>query len=214
VAHTPFSEYLQQDLNTLEGNLRDLLDPHLSEKEHLSLLNLACGRGDETGVLAKLLAEKSKSVHLQGLDIRAAEIDQANSRWKKQLGKNISADFITHRGDQLRELSEVGSPDIAFLRHQNYWNDKPVWTKIFDQALERLDEDGLLVITSYFDKEHELAAKALKNLGAIQIGSIINPNTRALSDAPGKSVDKHLAVFRKNRSRGAPAASLRKPPSD
>jgi SAM-dependent methyltransferase len=197
VAHTPFSEYLQQDLNTLEGNLRDLLDPHLSEKEHLSLLNLACGRGDETGVLAKLLAEKSKSVHLQGLDIRAAEIDQANSRWKKQLGKNISADFITHRGDQLRELSEVGSPDIAFLRHQNYWNDKPVWTKIFDQALERLDEDGLLVITSYFDKEHELAAKALKNLGAIQIGSIINPNTRALSDAPGKSVDKHLAVFRK-----------------
>ncbi len=197
MAHTPFSEYLQQDLNTLEGNLRDLLDPHLSEKEHLSLLNLACGRGDETGVLAKLLAEKSKSVHLQGLDIRAAEIDQANSRWKKQLGKNISADFITHRGDQLRELSEVGSPDIAFLRHQNYWNDKPVWTKIFDQALERLDEDGLLVITSYFDKEHELAAKALKNLGAIQIGSIINPNTRALSDAPGKSVDKHLAVFRK-----------------
>ena len=197
MAHTPFSEFLQQDLDTLEGNLRDLLDPHLSEKEHLSLLNLACGRGDETGVLARLLAEKSKSVHLQGLDIRAAEIDQANSRWKKQLGKNVSADFITHRGDQLRELSEVGTPDIAFLRHQNYWNDKPVWTKIFDQALERLDEDGLLVITSYFDKEHELAAKALKNLGAIQIGSIINPNTRALSDAPGKSVDKHLAVFRK-----------------
>jgi SAM-dependent methyltransferase len=197
VAHTPFSEFLQQDLDTLEGNLRDLLDPHLSEKEHLSLLNLACGRGDETGVLARLLAEKSKSVHLQGLDIRAAEIDQANSRWKKQLGKSVSADFITHRGDQLRELSEVGTPDIAFLRHQNYWNDKPVWSKIFDQALERLDEDGLLVITSYFDKEHELATKALQNLGAIQIGSIINPNTRALSDAPGKSVDKHLAVFRK-----------------
>lgn len=197
MAHTPFSEYLQQDLKTLEGNLRDLLDPHLSEKEHLSLLNLACGRGDETGVLAKLLAEKSKSVQLQGLDIRAAEIDQANSRWKKQLGKNVSADFITHRGDQLRELSEVGTPDIAFLRHQNYWNDKPVWSKIFDQALERLDEDGLLVITSYFDKEHELATKALQNLGAIQIGSIINPNTRALNDAPGKSVDKHLAVFRK-----------------
>ncbi|MEJ6579850.1 MAG: class I SAM-dependent methyltransferase [Akkermansiaceae bacterium] len=197
MAHTPFSEFLQQDLDTLEGNLRDLLDPHLSEKEHLSLLNLACGRGDETGVLARLLAEKSKSVQLQGLDIRAAEIDQANSRWKKQLGKNVSADFITHRGDQLRELSEVGTPDIAFLRHQNYWNDKPVWSKIFDQALERLDEDGLLVITSYFDKEHELATKALQNLGAIQIGSIINPNTRALSDAPGKSVDKHLAVFRK-----------------
>ncbi len=200
MAHTPFSELLQGDLQTLEANLRDLLDPHLSEKEHLSLLNLACGRGDETGVLAKLLAEKSKSAHLQGLDIRAAEIDQANSRWKKELAEkegNISTDFITHRGDRLRDLAEIGTPDIAFLRHQNYWNDKPVWTQIFDQALERLDDDGLLVITSYFDQEHELATAALEKLGAIQVGSIINPNSRTLSDAPGKSVDKHLAIFRK-----------------
>ncbi|MDB4817412.1 hypothetical protein OAH11_00780, partial [Akkermansiaceae bacterium] len=59
------------------------------------------------------------------------------------------------------------------------------------------DEDGLLVITSYFDKEHELATHALEELGAVQVGSIINPNSRALSDAPGKSVDKHLAVFKK-----------------
>ncbi|MEN8772843.1 MAG: class I SAM-dependent methyltransferase [Akkermansiaceae bacterium] len=199
--HTPFTELLQGDLKTLETNLRDLLDPHLSKKDHLSLLNLACGRGDETGVLAKLLSEKSKSAHLQGLDIRAAEIDQANSRWKTELQKaeeqNTSADFITHRGDRLLDLAEIGTPDIAFLRHQNYWNDKPVWTQIFDQALERLNEDGLLVITSYFDKEHELATEALENLGAIQVGSIINPNSRALSDAPGKSVDKHLAIFRK-----------------
>lgn len=194
MAHTPFSELLQRDLATLETNLRDLLDPHLSEKDHLSLLNVACGRGDETGVLAKLLAEKSKSSHLQGLDIRAAEIDQANSRWKKE----VDADFIVQRGDRLKDLAEIGNPDVAFLRHQNFWNDKPVWTEIFDQTLERLDEDGLLVITSYFDKEHELATEALKKLGAVQVGAIINPNSRGLSDAPGKSVDKHLAVFRKS----------------
>jgi chemotaxis methyl-accepting protein methylase len=201
VAHTPFTELLQEDLASLETNLRDLLAPHLSKKDHLSLLNLACGRGDETGVLAKLLSEKSKSSHLQGLDIRAAEIDQANSRWKDELQKtkeqNNSVDFITHRGDRLLDLAEIGTPDIAFLRHQNYWNDKPVWTQIFDQALERLNDDGLLVITSYFDKEHELATEALTNLGAIQVGSIINPNSRTLSDAPGKSVDKHLAIFKK-----------------
>lgn len=200
MAHTPFHEHLQTDLSNLEGNLRDLLNPHLNQKDHLSLLNLACGRADETGVLAKLLAEKSKSAHIQGLDIRAPEIDQANSRWKEELreqGNKSTSDFIVHRGDRLRDLQDVGTQDIAFLRHQNYWNDKPVWTQIFDQALEKLDEDGLLVITSYFDREHELATKALEQLGAIQVGSIINPNSRSLSDAPGKSVDKHLAVFRK-----------------
>lgn len=200
MAHTPFHELLQRDLATLEGNLRELLNPHLAEKEHLDLLNLACGRADETGVLAKVLAEKSKSAHIQGLDIRAPEIGQANSRWKKELEKGSTADFIVHRGDRLLDLQEVGTPDVAFLRHQNFWNDKPVWTQIFDQALERLDEDGLLVITSYFDKEHELATAALEKMGAIQVGSIVNPNSRELSDAPGKSVDKHLAVFRKKPS--------------
>ncbi|MBR01054.1 MAG: hypothetical protein CMO60_09375 [Verrucomicrobiales bacterium] len=197
MAHTPFSDLLQQDLSRLEENLRDLISPHIKAKDHLSLLNLACGRGDETGVLAKILAEKSNSAHLQGLDIRASEIDQANSRWKKHLGRKTEADFIVHRGDKLLDLAEAGSPDIAFLRHQNFWNEKPVWTRIFDQALQRLNEDGHLIITSYFDKEHELAVKALTKLGAIQVGSIENDHSRALSDAPGKSVDKHLAIFRK-----------------
>jgi len=198
VAHTPFSDLLQQDLDKLEGNLRKLLDPHVAQKDHLNLLNIACGRGDETGVLSKILSEKSKSAHIQGLDIRAAQIDQANSRWKSSLEKTrTTTDFITHRGDQLDELSEIDPPDIAFLRHQNFWNDRPVWTKIFDQALDKLSEDGHLVITSYFDKEHALATEALRSLGAIEVGSIVNPNSRLLSDAPGKSVDKHLAIFRK-----------------
>jgi len=198
VAHTPFSDLLQQDLDKLEGNLRKLLDPHVAQKDHLNLLNIACGRGDETGVLSKILSEKSKSAHIQGLDIRAAQIDQANSRWKSSLEKTrTTTDFITHRGDQLDELSEIDEPDIAFLRHQNFWNDRPVWTKIFDQALDKLSEDGHLVITSYFDKEHALATEALRSLGAIEVGSIVNPNSRILSDAPGKSVDKHLAIFKK-----------------
>ena len=197
MAHTPFHELLQRDLSTLEGNLRELLDPHLDAKDHLDLLNLACGRADETGILANILAEKSKSAHIQGLDIRAPEIGQANSRWKQKLEGNSTADFIVHRGDRLRDIQEVGTQDIAFLRHQNYWNDKPVWSQIFDQALEKLDDEGLLVITSYFDKEHELATKALEKMGAIQVGAIVNPNSRTLHDAPGKSVDKHLAVFKK-----------------
>lgn len=197
MAHEPFSELLQKDLKTLESNLRELLTPHLPEQDHLSLLNLACGRGDETGVLARLLAEKADTAHLQGLDIRAAEIEQARSRWSKELDAKTKADFITHRGDRLRDLAQIESPDIAFLRHQNFWNDHHVWTRMFDQALERLSDNGLLVITSYFDREHQLASRALARMGAVQVGSLVNPHSRALSDAPGKSVDKHLAVFKK-----------------
>lgn len=207
VAHSPFTSLLQQDLHTLEGNLRQLLKGHLDQKTHRSLLNMACGRADETGVLARVLSDSTAELEIHGLDIRAAEITQAQSRWSKDLEKmsacgdfgdgKVQAKFQTQRGDRLRDLRELSSPDLAFLRHQNFWNDVPVWRQIFEQSLERLNEDGLLVITSYFDQEHELAVNALLEMGAIQVSSLSNAHSRKLSDAPGKSVDRHLAVFRK-----------------
>ena len=89
---------------------------------------------------------------------------------------------------------------MVFLRHQNYWHGSEVWKKIFDQGLAKLSEDGLLVITSYFDKEHQLALDALQGLGAELISSTRNETSRALSDAPGKSVDRWMAVLRKPKA--------------
>ena len=52
------------------------------------------------------------------------------------------------------------------MRHQNYWNGTPYSFKIYDQALHLLKPHGLLIITSYFDREHLLALQALQSLGA------------------------------------------------
>lgn len=189
--HTP------HDLSRLEKSLRRHLSPLITKKNHLNLLNLACGRADETAVLARILSEKSTTAHLQGLDIRAAEIDTARQRWQN-LNEKISTSFLTHRGDQLDAIAEFRDhTDLVFLRHQNFWNDSAVWSRIFDQALKQLKTGGHLVITSYFDREHSLAVKALQRLGARKIANIKNPESRQLSDAPGKSVDRHLAIFKK-----------------
>ena len=83
------------------------------------------------------------------------------------------------------------------MRHQNFWNGDMTWTKIYDEALHRLDENGLFVITSYFDREHKLALDAIQSLGAQLVCSERNPHSRQLGDAPNKSVDRHVAVFRK-----------------
>ena len=61
------------------------------------------------------------------------------------------------------------------------------------------EDDGLLVITSYFDKEHQLALEALQGLGADLIETKHNPLARKLQTA-GKSVDKHIAVLRRTSS--------------
>jgi len=87
---------------------------------------------------------------------------------------------------------------MVFLRHQNYWHDRRAWRRIFQNGMERLTESGLLVITSYFDLEHELAVKAITAAGGELVTSVRNKESRALP-TDGKSVDRHLAVFRKRK---------------
>ncbi|MGB1873940.1 MAG: methyltransferase domain-containing protein [Akkermansiaceae bacterium] len=163
----------------------------------LELLNLACGRADETAVLADVFGKKADSIHLTGIDIRDREIGEARERWQELAG-SASADFLVQDASQLSQLNELCKRfDVAFMRHQNFWNGDMTWTKIYDEALHRLDENGLLVITSYFDREHRLALEAIQGLGAELVCSERNQHSRVLTDAPGKSVDRHIAVFRK-----------------
>jgi hypothetical protein len=68
--------------------------------------------------------------------------------------------------------------------------------RIFEQSLHRLKDDGVLVLTSYFDREHELALQAFRSLGAEVVITERNAESRELG-TPGKSVDRHVAVLRK-----------------
>jgi hypothetical protein len=57
----------------------------------------------------------------------------------------------------------------------------------------------MLVITSYFDHEHKLALDALKALGLEVVSNKRNRASRELKDAPGKSVDRWVAVLRQKK---------------
>jgi hypothetical protein len=71
-----------------------------------------------------------------------------------------------------------------------------MWTRIFAEGLHRLGEGGLLVITSYFDREHCMALRAVARAGGELLTTMRNPLSRPLPGR-GKSVDRHLAVFRR-----------------
>jgi len=191
-----------KDLHTLERDLKKLLAGHLEGKNEIQALNLACGRADETGVLAKILSEKASHGHIEGLDLRAPEIDGATKLWKPTLAQeesSISCDFRVGRADQLDQWNELDSPDLVFIRHQNYWFDHKAWVKLYDQALHKLQNDGVMVITSYFDKEHAMARNVLESLGAVEVAHRFNPDARVVKDSPKleKSVDRHISVFAK-----------------
>ncbi|MBT8037686.1 MAG: methyltransferase domain-containing protein [Verrucomicrobiae bacterium] len=171
--------------------------PNGSTKRFRNLLNLACGRADETAVLADVFGQGAENIHLTGVDIRAREIGEAQERWKHLQG-NTQADFLVQDASKLSDLRELDNHfDVAFMRHQNFWNGDTTWSKIYDEALHRLDHDGLLVITSYFDREHQLALDAIQGLGAQLVCSQRNHASRVLTDARNKSVDRHVAIFKK-----------------
>jgi len=194
--------HTDQDLTRLRQFLKETLNKSGADisgdlSKSKQLLNLACGRADETKVLADVFGRNSESIHLTGIDIRTREIGEAKERWSKLSGK-ASADFLVQDASQLSQLKELDHQfDIAFMRHQNFWNGDTTWTKIYDQALHRLNDEGLLVITSYFDREHRLALDAIQGLGAELLCTERNLDSRIITDAPNKSVDRHIAIFRK-----------------
>ncbi len=170
------------------------------------VLDLACGDCREAEVLADFAAElsgtPSAEVSLTGIDVRAREIADAARR----LGRVREAsegrgrrefEFLTGDATKLPGLSQLGGDfDLVFLRHQNYWNGARDWEEIFDHALAKLAPGGRLAITSYFDKEHALALEVIGRLGGELVRSEFNPETRRLG-TPGKSIDRHVAVFRR-----------------
>ena len=85
---------------------------------------------------------------------------------------------------------------MVFVRHQNYYLGGKEWHAIFEQSLEKLAPDGKLIITSYFDHEHDLAKDAIQKVGGELIDEIANQEARSLA-TKGKFVDKRLAMFRR-----------------
>ena len=158
----------------------------------LAVLNLACGRADETGALAAALAPAEIGIYL-GIDLRQDTIAEAARRWLLPGGLIEFRSGDAAAIDRMKLLPEF---DFIFIRHQNYWDDPAPWDRLLSNALAALAPGGLLACTSYFDREHKLLKAALKTRGAEMLWDVRHPASRPLPDAPGKSVDRHLAVFR------------------
>lgn len=193
------NSHTSSDLARLHELLNNSLDQAgiISDKKSLQLLNLACGRADETAILTDVFGKNADEIHHTGIDIRAREIVTASERWKN-FDQKSKTNFLVQDASKLSDSKEFGNDfDVAFMRHQNFVNGDITWSKIYDEALHRLNDEGMLVITSYFDHEHLLAINAIKGLGAELIHTEKNIISRELDDAPNKSVDRHVAIFKR-----------------
>lgn len=196
---------IAEDMVRLESLLRRHVAPHLKSKAEARILDLACGRCDEAETLIKVVQDETHAddVKLVGADIRIREIRQARERTA-----GLGAEFLIEDATKLDQHKEMKDFDLVFLRHQNYWHGPEIWKQIFDTGAAKLTDDGLLVITSFFDKEHELALEALKKLGMEVVVSKRNAVSRAVPDGKDKSVDRWMAVLRKPGSGVSPGGVI------
>ena len=176
-------------LGALLGEAFQLAELRFSGK--LAVLNLACGRADETGVLAAAVAPAEIGFYL-GMDLRGDAIEDAKKRWELPGGE---IDFREGNAAMIGRMEGLPEFDIVFIRHQNYWHEPMVWESILDEALAALKDGGVLVCTSYFDLEHELLSASMRERGATLLANLRNAFSRDLPDAEGKSVDRWVAVW-------------------
>lgn len=182
------------DMKQLRKLLRETIGGKLPEEaKDLRILNLACGACDEAETLIDVGRELTGgSVEMVGADIRIREVLEARKRFS-----HLPAEFLLEDATKIGRHKELGDDfNLLFLRHQNYWHGRELWKGIFDEGLAKLNDDGLMVITSYFDKEHRLALEALEKLGMEVVENRRNTESRALP-TKGKSVDRWVAVLRK-----------------
>lgn len=159
----------------------------------ISVLNLACGRADETGVLVAALAPAELGFYL-GIDLRGDAIQEATRRWKSTVGE---IHFLEGNAATLGRMKTLPAFDLIFVRHQNYWHEPMAWEGILDEALAAMEPNGHLVCTSYFDLEHDLFKASMRERGANLLLNVRNPQSRELPDAEGKSVDRWLGIWKK-----------------
>lgn len=177
----------------------------LAGGSEVSILDVACGACDEAETLSDFFQSLRREegvpparTLLVGTDVRERELDEAKARFRTRADRAF--EFFRGDASRLEGHRELrGAFDVLVFRHQNLYHGRALWQRIFEQGLTRLKDDGLLVITSYFDREHSLALDAFEKLGAEVLITEKNPVSRALI-TPGKSVDRHVAVLRKRRS--------------
>jgi 2-polyprenyl-3-methyl-5-hydroxy-6-metoxy-1,4-benzoquinol methylase len=195
IQRLPFSyEGIDGDIRRLGVLLGEVLGlAQLRLGGRLAVLNLACGRADETAVLAAALAPAEIGFYL-GIDLRGDAIAEAAERWELPGGE---IDFREGNAATIGRMEGLPEFDVVFIRHQNYWHEPMVWEGILDEALAALKDGGYLVCTSYFDLEHELFLASMRERGAELRANVRHALSRELPDAEGKSVDRWAGVWGK-----------------
>jgi len=178
------------------------------------ILSIGCGDGKDARALDEFFGEgnfgsPSDNINYTGVDVDVNAIEKAIERNKRpdfsaqvtkyKLPENYQ--FICGDATDLAGLKGVPlKADVVMIRHQQIYNNEEVWRKIFQNALERVNEDGIIIITSFSDVEHEMMIKAINTLNCELLVNERNKFAMVTNMSPKVSIDRNVLILKKIKS--------------
>jgi hypothetical protein len=148
----------------------------------------------------------SPTVKVIGIDISEKEIKEAikaNTVKGSSTSPSKVPDYLLLKQADATELDQYDfipeKVDVITIRHQQISASEETWTKIFQQALNKVKDDGVVVLTSCTESEHSRMLKAMQSIGAEIVFSGENPGRFVIEPRLGSHIasNSHVAIARK-----------------
>lgn len=172
------------------------VDFQLSNNNQTEILDIACGKCIEASVLNSFFGgmnygQFSEQIKITGIDIRDGMIEEAKSLYQSGPYR-----FLTGDATQLSRYNLPASPDVIVIRHQEMVNGASLWEQIISQAIDRLKESGIAIITSYTQEENQLLLNYLDRFELPVKLTVMNQFAKE-TRIPGVAIDRYVVIIQK-----------------
>jgi len=174
------------------------------------ILDVGCGKCEEGIVLSAYFGggefgSASNNAKLIGIDIKKEDIDRAISNhqlpdFSERITKYVlPSNFEFIHGDATKLDQYPQTPDqvdVIVIRHQQISDNEQVWVKIFQEALNRLSPNGIMILTSFSDVEHKMLMEKLNALDVEILVDEANPYTKPTQHKE-VSIDRNITIIKR-----------------
>jgi tRNA G10 N-methylase Trm11 len=153
------------------------------------------------------MGSSSPTTKIIGIDISETKIEEAikvNTRMASASPLSFKVpDYLLLKQADATELDQYDfipeKVDAITIRHQQISESEETWTQIFQQALNKVKDDGVVVLTSYTGFEHSMMLEAMQSIGAEVVFSGKNPGRFLIDPKIGSELasNSHVAIVRK-----------------
>ena len=176
------------------------------------ILDVGCGKCKEGIVLSAYFGggefgSANDNVKLIGIDINKRDIDKAISGhqrtdFSQQVTRYVlpsNFEFIHGDATKLDQYPQIPDQlDVIVIRHQRILDNEEIWTEIFQESLNRLSPDGIMILTSFSDVEHQMLMEKLKELNVEVKIDETNPYAKPTLHEE-VSTDRNITIIKRKK---------------